>query len=127
MGAAVVGGILVVASRASAAEPAPPDDGPDFDADAESQLAMNYYAQALTNPIMWSAGQLKSLAGLLGELGFTTESANINDMGAGLYADYTTAAPAPLPDISFIPPSEIDAIADQNDQDLAELGDTANA
>lgn len=110
LGAAVVGlAVLATSSKASAAE-APPDDiGPSED---ETQVAMNYYAQALTNPVMWSDGQLKSLEGILNEMGFHTESANIRDMRIGLYGD-TAVPPEPLPDINFIPPSEIDAIADQ--------------
>lgn len=118
LGAAVVG-IALMASKANAAEPT--DDGVDFDVDAEVQLAMNYYANALSNPIAWSDGQLKSLEGLLVELGFTTpEASNIKDMRIGLYGD-TQAPPEALPDINFIPQSTIDAIADQAEADQAAL------
>lgn len=117
LGAAVVG-IALMASNAKAAEP---DDSIDFDVDAEVQLAMNYYANALTNPIAWSDGQLKSLEGLLVELGFTSpEAVNIKDLRLGLYGD-TQVPPAPLPDINFIPSSTIDAIADQAEADAAAL------
>lgn len=117
LGAAVVG-IAFMASTAKAAEP---DDGTDFDVDAEVQLAMNYYANALTNPIAWSDGQLKSLEGLLVELGFSSpEATNIADMRIGLYGD-TMAPPEPLPDINYIPASTIDAIADQAEADQAAL------
>lgn len=107
LGAAVVGlAFLATSSNASAAEP---DDSNHED---ETHIAMNYYANALTNPVMWSDGQLKSLEGILSEMGFAAEASNIRDMRIGLYGD--TQVPAePLPDITFIPPSEIDAIADQ--------------
>src|SRR6478752_1372030 len=118
LGAAAVGALLLATQNASAAEsdePAPPD----FDVDAEVALAMNYYANAISNPIGWSDGQLKSLEGLLVELGFTQpEASNIKDMRLGLYGD-TTVPPAPLPDITFIPPSEIDAIADRLESDAS--------
>ncbi len=118
LGAAIVG-IAFAASNANAATPA--DDGVDFDVDAEVQLAMNYYANALSNPIAWSDGQLKSLEGLLVELGFSSpEATNIADMRIGLYGD-TMAPPEPLPDINFIPQSTIDAIANQAEADQAAL------
>lgn len=115
LGAAVVGlAFLATSSNASAAE-APPDDSSHDD---DVQAAMNYYAQALTNPVMWSDGQLKSLEGILNELGAHTEAANIRDMRIGLYGD-TAVPPEPLPDINFIPPSEIEAIADQLESEQA--------
>ncbi len=118
LGAAVVG-IAFLASTAKAAEHT--DNGVDFDVDAEVQLAMNYYANALSNPISWSDGQLKSLEGLLVELGFSSpEATNIADMRIGLYGD-TMAPPEPLPDINFIPQSTINAIADQAEADQAAL------
>lgn len=123
LGAAVVG-IAFMASTAHAAEPS--DNGVDFDVDAEVNLAMNYYANALTNPIAWSDGQLKSLEGLLVELGFSSpEATNIKDMRLGLYGD-TMAPPEPLPDINFIPQSTIDAIADQAEADQAALEASGN-
>lgn len=121
-GAAILGaafvGIAFIATSAKAAEP---DSDVDFDVDAEVNLAMNYYANALTNPIAWSDGQLKSLEGLLVELGFSApEASNIKDMRLGLYGE-TMAPPEPLPDINFIPQSVIDAIADQAEADQAAL------
>lgn len=114
LGAAVVGVAVLAASNSQAAEPAPNDV--DFDVDAEVQLAMNYYANALTNPFMWNNGQLMSLEGLLMELGFQKEASNIEDMRDGLYGP-EKPAPEPLPDINFIPASEIDAIADSFEAD----------
>jgi hypothetical protein len=114
LGAAVVGAAVLVASNSQAAEA--PSDEVDFDVDAEVQLAMNYYANALTNPIMWSNGQLMSLEGLLMELGFQKEASNIEDMRSGLYGPDKPAA-EPLPDINFIPASEIDAIANEFEAD----------
>jgi hypothetical protein len=121
-GAAILGAAVVaIAFAASTAKAAEPDRDVDFDVDAEIQLAMNYYANALTNPIAWSDGQLKSLEGLLVELGFSSpEATNIADMRIGLYGD-TMAPPEPLPDINFIPASTIDAIADQAEADQAAL------
>lgn len=121
-GAAILGaafvGIAFIATSAKAAEP---DSDVDFDVDAEVNLAMNYYANALTNPIAWSDGQLKSLEGLLVELGFSApEASNIKDMRLGLYGE-TMAPPEPLPDINFIPQSVIDAIADQAEADQTAL------
>lgn len=116
LGAAVVGVAILATSRSQAAEPTPP---PENNTDGEIQLAMNYYANALSNPISWSDGQLKTLEGMLTELGFShPEASNIADMRIGLFGD-TAVPPAPLPDIHFIPQSEIEAIADQNDADLA--------
>lgn len=115
LGAAAVGVLLLASGESKAAEPEP---GVDFDIDAEVQLAMNYYANALSNPISWSDGQLKSLEGLLVELGFDRpEASNIKDLRLGLYGDNPSVPPAPLPDITFIPQSSIDAIADRLEAD----------
>jgi hypothetical protein len=108
IGAAAVGAIFLAANSAKADT----GDGVDFDADAEAQLALNYYANALTNPVMWSNGQLMSLEGYLMELGFTKEATTIEDMRAGLYGS-DKPAPEPLPDVSFIPAETINAIADR--------------
>lgn len=111
LGAAVVGAGFLLASSASAAEPE--DEGVDFDIDAEIQYATNLYANALTNPEMWSAGQLLSLEGLLVELGMSSpEATNIKDLRIGLYGE-GPHTPLPLPDINFIPASAIDEIADR--------------
>jgi hypothetical protein len=107
IGAALVAGVVALSTRAEAA----PDDGVDFDVDAELQLAQNYYANAITNPVSWSAGQLVSLEGYLQELGLTDMAVNIHDMRTGIYGD-AIPTPEPLPSIQFIPQSEIDAIAD---------------
>lgn len=119
LGAAVVGAGLLLASKSSAAEE--PDNSVDFDVDAEVQLASNYYANAFTDPFSWSDGQLKSLEGLLAELGMTKEAGNIRDMRLGLYGD-TNSPPLPLPDITFIPADVIDAIADRAEEDIAAEG-----
>ncbi len=114
LGAAAVGVLILATGSASAAEP---DDGVDFDADAEAQLAMNYYANALSNPVAWSDGQLKSLEGLLVELGFVNpQASNIKDLRLGLYGD-TQVPPEALPDITFVPQSTIDAIADRLEEE----------
>lgn len=118
LGAAVVGAGLLLATSSKAAEP---DDDVDFDVDAELQLASNYYANALTDPFAWSDGQLKSLEGMLLELGLTKEAGNIRDMRIGLYGD-TNSPPLPMPDITFIPADVIDAIADKNEEDMAAEG-----
>lgn len=117
LGAAVVGAGLLIATNSNAAEPAP-DNEVDFDVDAELQLASNYYANALTDPFAWSDGQLKSLEGMLIELGMTREAGVMRDMRIGLYGD-TNAPPEPLPEVSFIPTHVIEAIADKNEADVA--------
>ncbi len=122
LGAAVVGAGLLIATKSSATEE-PVENEVDFDIDAEVQLASNYYANALTDPFAWSDGQLKSLEGLLTELGMMKEAANIRDMRLGLYGD-TNSPPLPLPDITFIPADVIDAIADQAEADAAAEGAT---
>lgn len=111
LGAAAVGAMFLAAGNASASE-----GGVDFDADAETQLAMNYYANALTNPIMWSNGQLMSLEGYLLELGFQKEANTIEDLRSGLYGP-DKPGPEPLPDIAFIPSDTIDAIADRIEEE----------
>lgn len=116
LGAAVVAGAVLAVSSAKAAES---DDDVDFDIDKEEQLAANYYANAVTHPMEWSDGQLKSLEGLLSEFGMVTEAANIRDLRIGLFGE-TTNPPLPLPEIFFIPPSQIDAIADAQEQELEE-------
>jgi hypothetical protein len=116
LGAAVVAGAVLAASSAKANTD---ENDVDFDIDAEAELAANYYANAVTHPIEWSDGQLKSLEGLLSEFGMTTEAQNIRDLRIGLYGE-TNSPPLPLPEIFFIPPSQIDAIADAQEQELAE-------
>lgn len=120
LGAAVVGVGLLVATKGSAAEEQPPtDDGVDFDVDAEVQLARNYYAYALTDPELFSNGQLNNLEGLLTELGMLQEAGNIHSMRTVLFGD-GPVAPEPLPDINFLPPDLLDNLADQLESDLAE-------
>lgn len=114
LGAMAVGAIVLATSGANAA---PADSGVDFDIDHEQELATNYYANAITHPNEWSDGELKSLEELLTEFGMTKEASNIKDLRIGLYGE-TDAPPLPLPDVFFIPPTEIDAIADQQDQEL---------
>ncbi len=114
IGAAAVAAAVALASRANASEETP-DDGVDFDIDAEVQLASNYYANAITRPETWNPGQLLSLEGLLVDLGLTPEAANIHDMRIGLYGD-AIPTPLPLPDLNFIPQTELDAIAAVEDQ-----------
>lgn len=114
LGAAVVGAGVLLATSAKAA---PADSGVDFDIEAEMQLAKNYYANAITAPEQWSNGQLVSLAGLLGDFGFLKESANIEDMRSAVYGDDKPPA-EPLPEIFFIPETEIDFIADSLEGDI---------
>lgn len=116
LGAAVVGLGVLASSKAFAQEPAP-DDNVDFDIDEEEQLAKNYYAMAITNPETWSDGELKSLEGLLSEFGMLKEADNIKTLRVVLYGE-TNVPPEPLPDIFFIPPSEVDAIADELEGNL---------
>lgn len=116
LGAAVVAGAVLAVSSARAAEP---DSDVDFDIDREEQLAANYYANAVTHPMEWSDGQLKSLEGLLREFGMLAEASNIQDLRIGQYGE-TTNPPLPLPEIFFIPQTQIDAIADAQEQELAE-------
>lgn len=116
LGAAVVGAGLLLVGKSQAAEP--PSEV-DFDVDEEVQLASNYYANALTDPFAWSDGQLKTLEGMLNELGMTKEAGNIRDMRIGLYGD-SNSPPLPLPDITFIPADVIDAIADRAEQEAEE-------
>ncbi len=118
LGAAFVGAAVLVASSATAADDtASGDSDVDFDVDAEVQLATNYFGMALANPVDWSDGQLKSLEGLLMELGFQSEAQQIADMRVGLYGD-TMVPPAPLPDIQWIPQEVIDEIANRTEEDL---------
>ena len=116
LGAAVVGGVVLAVSSANAA---PADNEHDRDIEDERQLARNYYAMAITDPETWSDGELKSLEGLLLDFGFTKEADNIKSLRIVLYGE-TSVPPEPLPDIFFIPPSEIDAIADQQEEELNE-------
>lgn len=110
IGAAVVAGAVALASRANAATGDQPNQGPaDFDAD---QVAANYYAMALKDPTTWSAGQLLTLEGVLNDVGLQDLAANVHDMRLGLYGD-AVPAPQELPDFTFIPQSEINAIADR--------------
>lgn len=120
LGAAVVGVGLLVATKSSAAteEPAP-DDGVDFDVDAEVTLARNYYSYALTDPEMFTNGQLATLEGLLSELGFTQEAGNIHSMRTVLFGD-SPVTPEPLPPINFLPPDLLDELADRLEADVAE-------
>jgi hypothetical protein len=99
---------VALASRANAATDQP-NQTPDFDAD---QVAANYYAMALKDPTAWSAGQLLTLEGVLNDVGLHDLAVNVHDMRLGLYGD-AVPAPQELPDFTFIPQSEIDAIADQ--------------
>lgn len=120
LGAAVVGVGLLVATKSSAAEePVDNGGGVDFDIDAELQLARNYYAYALTDPEMFTNGQLNTLEGMLTELGMTQEAGNIHSMRTVLFGD-GPVPPEPLPPINFIPPDLLDQIADQLEADVAE-------
>ena len=113
LGAAVVAIGVAFASQSSAKSVS--QNPADLDADEQLRLAGNYYAMSMTNPEMWSAGQLLTLEGFLHDLGLEVESANIHDLRTGLYGD-TIPTPLPLPDIRFIPQTEIDALADQAEQ-----------
>jgi hypothetical protein len=115
LGAAAIGALVLATGRSEAA---PADSGVDFDVDAEVQLATNYYGMALANPETWSAGQLRSLEGLLVELGMQDLANDIMDMRLGLYGD-TNPEPEPLPDIRWIPPDVIEEIADRIEEEAA--------
>lgn len=119
LGAAVVGVGLLVAGKSSATVEETADEGVDFDIDAELQLARNYYAYALTDPEMFTNGQLNTLEGLLSELGLTQEAGNIHSMRSILFGD-NPVPPEPLPPINFLPPDLIDQLADQLENDVAE-------
>lgn len=108
LGAAAIGALVFATSKSQAAEPT---NGVDFDVDAEVALATNYFGMALAHPETWSNGQLLSLEGLLSELGMIDEATIIADMRLGLYDD-VNPTPEPLPDVTYIPPNVIDAIAD---------------
>jgi hypothetical protein len=116
LGAAAIGALVLATGRSEAA---PADSGVDFDVDAEVQLATNYYGMALANPETWSAGQLRSLEGLLVELGMQDLANDIMDMRLGLYGD-TNPEPEPLPDIRWIPPDVIEEIADRIEEEAGE-------
>lgn len=108
-------GVLMLATQGASAEEQ--NEPPDFDVDAEVQLAMNYYGNFLANPIAWSDGQLKSLEGLLTEYGMTDQATVVMDGRIGLYGE-TQAPREPLPDIQFIPGNLIDEIADRIEQEV---------
>lgn len=116
LGAAVVAGAFLAVSSAKADEPG---NETDFDVDSERQLAVNYYAMAITDPLEWNAGQLLSLEGLLNDFGMEKEADNINALRTELYGA-GPFTPLPLPDIFFIPPTELDAIADAQEAELGQ-------
>lgn len=110
IGALAVAGAVALASKSANAASSDSGGDVDLDVDSELQLAGNYYAMAITHPETWSAGQLLTLEGFLQDLGLNDEAANVHDMRVGIYGD-AIPNPEALPQVRFIPQSEIDAIA----------------